>query len=494
MTFQAVPVFGADEDAHAQVIVHPMSVEAKGSANNNPIDAGNYYMTKDKDTYPASDDVIYAHEYGHLLGMPDEYSQSNEQLNPLLHQAAPKSAPSAMASLDRATVERMTLAALKRPLSDQLDAMLPDVTKALLAARPKVRSKMAAAAKEGVKTAEVRDALEAQLTARSEGKVSKSIPKVVAFETTTNYGNKDLAKEGVAAGFNTADLRTFISDAYWKALGDPLTKTVAIKDYGDVRINVKDSVTATTATGGAQAGAATGFGATAIGSPSGPGLPAVMPSASLSGELSGIPATWATAGSALETSITPAAFASRVAALIEAAGALQTLMEMIPGSTPEPKVKRTKALYERAYATVTAASKEAAQQLAADLLSSSIKPILQASVTSLQSTVAAEVGRIMTTTPTGLAAAAPDPNMAAVVAGMKARLDADKAATSGTKLDPLAKSGATAPDQDVTYSYQGLMGSNKSTELRADQFQSLVDQFNKKGKSIFESTFTAETK
>ena len=84
--------------------------------------------------------------------------------------------------------------------------------------------------------------------------------------------------------------------------------------------------------------------------------------------------------------------------------------------------------------------------------------------------------------------------MVAMVAAMKARLDADKAATAGGGRDPLAKTGGTAAAQDVTYSYQGLMGSNAKTTLRPDQFGPMVEQFNSKLSTTFEKKFTAEVK
>ena len=49
---------------------------------------------------------------------------------------------------------------------------------------------------------------------------------------------------------------------------------------------------------------------------------------------------------------------------------------------------------------------------------------------------------------------------------MKTRLDADKTATAGTGRDP-TKGGGWAPDQNVTYSAQGLMGSSNSATVRA---------------------------
>ena len=93
--------------------------------------------TKRAAAYPHTDDVIYAHEYGHMLGIPDEYSQSNEQLNALLHQAAPKTAASSRAALDKTTIERMALAALRDPLLAQLQAAIPLMTGALRPSGPR---------------------------------------------------------------------------------------------------------------------------------------------------------------------------------------------------------------------------------------------------------------------------------------------------------------------------------------------------------------------
>jgi hypothetical protein len=98
VTFQAVAVFTGD-DYDNIVIIHPQSVAA--GTPGQVIDAGNYYINKG--TYTGDEKVIAAHEYGHLIGIPDEYSQSNVQMNALLHQAAPTTAPSAHAALERKT-------------------------------------------------------------------------------------------------------------------------------------------------------------------------------------------------------------------------------------------------------------------------------------------------------------------------------------------------------------------------------------------------------
>jgi hypothetical protein len=493
VTFASVPVFGLNEKAHSQIIVHPSSTVA--GTPGQPIDAGNYYMNKGT-SYGGDDNVIAAHEYGHLLGIPDEYSQSNEQLNALIHQAAPGTAPSARAALDRTTVERMVLAALRQPMYSQLATTLPEITDALRAKRKLVKARMAAAAREGVTSAEVRSELEAQLAAGADAKTAPSVPRVVAFETTANFSNITRADAGVEAGFSAATLSKHIQDNYWKAFIDADSANVAVAGLGDVKINVKSSVPATTAAGGAQAAPAAGLAATDVGSAAAPGLPAIAPPSSLTGKLTALPATWSAAGSALETGVTPAAFSAKMAGVLKSAAALRAAVAALPfGITATPRTEGSRELYTRAYELVTNAATEASRQVAADLVAATVDPVLATSVSDLQASIGTEVTRIMGTPAAGVAAlGTPDPNMTAMVTAMKARLDADKAATAGGGRDPLGPKGATAADQDVTYSYQGLMGSNATTALRPDQFGPMVQQFNDRLSTTFEKKFTAEVK
>lgn len=489
VTFKTVALFGLTDVADKTIVVHPPGVV--GGSTGNPIDAGDYYMKKDNSVYPASDAIIYAHEYGHLIGISDEYSQNNEQMNLLIHRAAPGTAASAMAALDRKTVERMALAALSRPMRAQLMATMGPITTAIRAQRKGVKTKMARAAREAAKTAEVRDQLKTQLAATSEAALNPSIPGVVAFETTSNFSNIDVANTGVEAGFSAAALSAQIGDLYWDALTKPQGEKVAVTGFGDVNINVQSSVYGF-AGSGALAAPATTLAQGAVGQ-TGPGLPALPAPATLVGQLAGAPATWGAAGGAIEAGITPAAFAAKMAATLRAAAAAAAAPP--PGVAPAPKLATSRSLYNKAYALVDNAAREASKQLAVDLVKNSLDPILAASVAALEATVATEVTRLMTSSPAELAAnPAPDANMAAIVAGMKTRLDTAKTALAGTGQDPLGVAGATTPAQDVTYSYQGLMGSNKTTDLRSDQFNELVANFNSKLKTFWEKDFKAEVK
>ena len=495
VTFNSVAVFGLSDPHDQVIIVHPTSTKADPKTGN-PIDAGNYYLNKGN--YSNDDKVIAAHEYGHLLGIDDEYSQSNEMLNALLHQAAPKDAPSAMAALDKKTVERMVLSSLKKPLLDRLKTTLPAVTDAFRAKRAAVKTKMAAAARSGVVDTAVRSELEKNLAAASDPKLGPSIPRVVAFETTKNFSNLTVAGEGVEAGFDATKMAAAIVSKYEAALNTAQGAVVNVAGVGDTKINVQASVPAMTATGGAQQANAAGAASTTMGSAGGAGtffgFPVIFPASGLIGQLSALPATWGTAGSAVESGVTPAAFATKMADLVKSATAAASVAPPPGAPAPPPKLQKAKQLYAKALAVVNAMSKETCRQLASDLINTVVGPVLTTSVQDLETTIQTEVNKVMGTPPGGIAALGPpNPQMAALVSHMKAQLDADKAAAAGGGHTPLG-TGKAAPDQNVTYSVQSLMGSSKNTSIRADQFNPMVAQFNSKLRTLWEKKFSAEVK
>jgi hypothetical protein len=504
VTFRAQPVFGLNDEYDNRIVVHPPAIVA-GSPGHK-IDAGNYYMNKG--TYSGDEKVITAHEYGHLLGIDDEYSQSNEMLNAMLHDAAPGDAPSAGKALDKATVERMVLVSMKAPLLTQLDAAMPQLVGAIQAQRKLVKTRMASAARTAAVSADVRTQLRDQLAARADASVSPNIPQVVAFQTTTNFSNVTHAGAGVDAGFSAAALSTQVRDAYWDALTAASNRNVTLKGLGDVSIDVHGAVPATTASGGGNAAAATGLATSTVGaapvpaggaggggaSPAGggtPGLPAISPPATLIDKLAALPTTWSAAGSAVETGITPDRYTAKMVATLKAAQAVAAVASLVGIGD----IGTTSALYREAYALVTNAAQTASRELATELIGTTMTPVLTTGVSDLESAIATEVGKVMGTPASGVAGlGTPDPNMVALVGAMKARLDADKAATAGGDRDPLGKTGGTAAPQDVTYDYQGLMGNNATTAMRPDQFDPMLRQFNKNLTTTFEKTFTAEVK
>jgi hypothetical protein len=480
VVFKATPKFGLTDEADTEVIVHPPNVT--GGSKGNPIDAGNYYMKKDEKIYPATDAMIYAHEYGHLLGINDEYSQSNEQMNQLIHGAAPGTAASSVAALDKQTVELMVLATLTDPLTNQLQTSMGAVTSAIGAQKKAVKAKMIEAAKEGAQLAEVTDLLTSRLKAMSEAKLEETVPKAVAAQTTKNFASKTVATDGVDQVLSPWGLSNLIGDSYRKALMTPQRENFEVPGLGAVKINVKASIAKASSKRGALGTAAKGEAGEVVGK-TGPGLPKLPPPDSLVGQLAAVPGTWTTAGGALESAINPTVFAQRMKATIEAATAAAVAAPPPGAAAAKPSVRTEKMLYGKAWVLVNNAA----------LVGSTLDPVLNTSVTSLRTAIAAEVNKVMTMSPTELAAnPSPDPKMTKIVTDMKSRLDAAKTALAGTSMDPLGVEGGSTPAQDVTYSYQGMMGSAKSTEIRADQFKLLIDNFNANLKKTTEQNFTAE--
>ena len=232
-----------------------------------------------------------------------------------------------------------------------------------------------------------------------------------------------------------------------------------------------------------------------MGGPGGPatffGLPLIVPPSGLIGQLMAIPSTWGTAGSALEAGVTTAAFSAKMEAILKVTGAAESIARLV-GLGPA-EVTKHRDLYTRAYGMVNSAAATAAKELTSDLLNTVIPPVINTGVTDLQSSIQTEVEKVMGTPPSGIAALGSNPAMAAMVTAMKARLDADKTASAGGGRDPVG-TGKPAPDQDVTYSYQGLMGSHGTMAIREDQLNPLLKQFNLRCLTLWEKPFKAEVK
>ncbi|HEY5630482.1 MAG TPA: hypothetical protein VIR16_13330, partial [Candidatus Limnocylindrales bacterium] len=244
VTFAATPVFGLNDPADSTVIIHPMATVA--GTPGQPIDSGNWYQNKGT-SYGNDDNVIAAHEYGHLIGIPDEYSQSSAQLNALMHQAAPGTAASARPPLDRASIERMVLHSMRQPLYTQLGTVLAPVTAGMVARKERVRRALVTAARAGAADGSVASKLTTILQEHAEASVRPGVPQAVAFETTRNFSNITVGTDAVDAAFDPAALSGTIQNAYWQALLGAEGAPVAVPGVGNVTIDVAKSVANVTA-------------------------------------------------------------------------------------------------------------------------------------------------------------------------------------------------------------------------------------------------------
>jgi len=497
VNFKSVAVFDlASMDFDSQVAVHPPGVI--GGSTGHPIDAGNYYMKKNDKAYPASDDQIYAHEYGHLIGIPDEYSQSNEQMNLLLHRTAGSEAASAMEALDKKTIEMMVLAALTGPLWSQLRQVMPSISSALRKHRASIKQKMTVAARDAANSEEFRNLLTERLTAISTEKVKPGVPKAVASQTTTNFKQQGVANVGVESVFSPAALTTQIGDTYWDALTAPANGNITLPGLGDVNIKVHDSIFKASVPPkrgtSAVATAARSAAKQEVGEKAKPGLPKTPAPGTVNAQLVSEAGTWDGAGGTIEQQITPDAFKEKMIAILTTATAAAVAPPPPGASAAPPAIKSQQQLLAKAWQLVSKSANEACTQLASELITSKFKPILETSVGQIRVVIAAEVDRIMGMSPAEMAAnPSPDPIMEVLVKDMKGRLDTAKTALAGTGMDPLGVSGATTPAQDVTYSYEGMMGSGTTRAVRPDQFGPIVDGFNNTLKLATEQPFKAET-
>ncbi len=483
--FVSQAVFGMGESHHTTVRLYPASVVASQAAGN-PIDAGNYYLNTSR--YGADAAAIYAHEYGHLLGLQDEYDQSNFQMHVLLHQVSPRLGGGRGAALDRATVERMVLAALTRPLFFRFAAAKEELSASFMAGRAPLEAGLGAALRAAAADPAVRTAATARLEAHAGSRLAGRLPGIVDFEAGENFSNLALARGAVATEFAPDALGDLVAGAYFQALLAPHDQPVDVGGGGSGRmsVNIHGSAGSGSGTGiwgaagsGPLAGNASALAQQVVGDSSAGPVPPVRPSSSLVSQVAGIPATWRTAAGGLAAAITPAGLSAAMSAAITARGAVSG------GDGPIGSVVEA---YHRALALVGSSARAAARSEVRRFVGAQIAPALSANVSALQGQVSADVTQVMATPARTVAAAAPpDPDLRAVVTAMQARLaSATPAGADATNRNAPAANpgspannptGAAVPAQEVTYSNTGMMSDN-SGEIRTDQFADFANLFN----------------
>jgi len=519
VTFRSVPVFDATSPAHSTVRLYGPSV-TPGQAQGHPIDAGNYYMNTG--SYGASAQAIYAHEYGHLIGLQDEYAQSNFQMHALLHRISPRLGGARGAALDRATVERMVLAALTRPLALRLGSAGTELSRTFIAGKGPLRQALVDGLRGGAADPAVAAAATARLTAALAPSIHGRIPQIVGFQTGRNFSNLTLASEAINREFDPAALGGLLVGQYATALQASQGTKVNVGGgpSGQIGINIAGgpggagSGIWAAANSGPLATSAGGVATSSVGAAGTTGrIPPVRPSASLIAQVAGIPAAWATAPASLAASITPSAIAAAMASAISAAAAAAAAPA--PAAAPAaagagpapapPPVAGVGRAYRLTFDMIQAAARSAARSQIRSFLASQLAPLLAANVTALESSIRADVNRVMAM-PAGAVAASspPDASLRAVVSAMQARLAAqtpagqDPTSATASAANPASPTnnptGGAVASQDVTYDNTGMMSDN-SGDIRPDQFQQMVGQFNNAANGLIregESPFTAE--
>jgi hypothetical protein len=485
LRFRAVPVWDlAPVPADTEIRVFPQAQQAGGPIH--PIDAGHYYMNKGPN-YSGNDEAIYAHEYGHLLGLNDEYSQSNPQMHAVLHGMDPATATERGNVMDREAVRRMVLAALTRPLHDRVSAATNEIAGAFTAGSAPVVGALAgslhtALADPGVKT---------MLAANMPPALAALTPSIAGYVNAAvhSYANTNaVASSVVASEFSGAQLGALVKRLYFEALSAAAQGAV---DVGGVNMKVNiEGNAGINATGNAVAaplGLWGGGGAPAAdiaatvdqaaGKVRTGRVPPVRPSGSILRELSTLPAGWDAFRAAA-----PAALASGTLTSDLNTALLSAWLANLTSSAPAPAaIAGRRALWRAVNNSVHAASQAAAINGVRAFLQSELQPVMHTSTTSLMTAIGDEVTRVMGTPANQLALTSPrDPAIASLVSNMRSTMLAQAAAATAaqtaagsTALDP----GTTAPAQQVTYSTVNMMSSNDDI-FRQDQFTALAALFN----------------
>jgi len=501
MRFKAVPVWDlAPVPADKEIRVFPQATVAGGGVH--PIDAGHFYMNKGPN-YSGNDEAIYAHEYGHLLGLSDEYSQSNPQMHAMLHGMDPATATERGNTMDREAVRRMVLAALTRPLHDRVSAATNEIARAFTAGSAPV----AVALSGSLHTALADPTVKTLLAASTPPAQAALAPLVAGYVNAAghSYANTNaVASSVVASELRGAQLGGLIKRLYFEALSAAAQGAV---DVGGVNMSINiEGNAGITAAGNAvipPSGLWAGGGAPAAdiastvdqvaGKLRTGRIPPVRPSGSILRDLSSLPGGWEGFRSAAPAALAGGALTSDLNSALLSAW-LANLASAAPPPTP---IARRRALWQAVNATVHAAAQASATNAVRAFLRSELQPVMRTSTASLMTSIGDEVTRIMGTPANQLALTSPrDPAIASLVSAMRTTLQTQAAAAAAaqsaagtTAIDP----GTTAPAQQVTYSTVNMMSSNDDI-FRPDQFADLATLFNSQSslKHDREGTFHVE--
>lgn len=499
--FVATPIFDiASKDYDSLVRLYGPSTVA-GSPGH-PIDAGNYYMNRG--TYGGSAESTYAHEFGHLIGINDEYSRSNDQMHRMMHQVSPLQATRMNRELDRETSKRMILAALRPQLRANVATMGADVAAAFTEMRESLQQQLAQGIRAGWRQAGVIADIIAQvgdqLEAPESAGLRAALAPAVRFEARDNLSNITYAQEALDSALSPEEVQSQLTRLYSTAINAAITAPIALQTTDNAgrpsTVNVSAQLatplqptapgslsatlnTAATTVANQSAGAGTATG------PGGALVPAIAPSASLLGSLTGLPAAWRTRGAVLG----PYVDASETQ--LDISEAWTNLL----ATTDFSLAGDVRGLYRMLYDAVHQLAVAVAQTEVRKFFEAEMRPLIGEQLASLGTLIDQEAARIGSAATPPARAGGPDPLADAVAQMQVAMRDRLAAQTpSGAAAEPAEGS----QTQAVRYSVQGLMGSNAaSTAVRSDFLSGVVTQFNLPSNGLIdpatEEPFRSET-
>ncbi|MFF2370630.1 hypothetical protein [Agromyces sp. NPDC058110] len=506
LRFKAEPVWdlSGKDKGYPTVRLFPQTQAAGG--NTHPIDAGNYYMNVA--AYGAANaEAIYAHEYGHLIGLSDEYSQSNPQMHALMHQMDPATSAQRGAALDREAVRRMILASLVPQLHARVAGAAGEISQQFLRAQGPVRAALGASVRAAMADPSTVAALQIAVPPTA-ARLAPYVPRTLAAAARNPANTTAPASAAVAAEFAPAPIESMLRRLYISSLDGAATGVVDVGANLGMHITIEGS-SGLTADGRPAVGGASGLWA---GGPASAGdlsavvdqvagasrtgrVPPLRASGSILRDLSSLPAGWAALAGGAPASMSVATVTNDVKQSL-ASAFIARVGPILAGTAAPTTTARLGTFVAGLNAAAKTAATAASTNAVRAFLSSEIQPVITRSTGSLMTAIGEEVTRIMGTPAEKLAQTAPrDPAIAGIAAAMAGRFALAKAGATisqivsgGTPVNP----GTAAPAQEVTYSTVNMMSDNTDI-FRADQFADIATAFNGSGlKRSRESDFRIE--
>ncbi len=471
LKFQAIPVFDVSaKDTHTTIRLFGKGTDAKRDGAH-PIDAGHWYMDYKTNYGDMNVDAIAAHEYGHLLGLPDEYSISNDQAHQILHRSG-GGGPNAGKELDQHTARQMVAAALWTPLSDRMSANLAKVGANITKAKSHLGAQLAKGLRRTWADAGVRLALRSSLEpALATKQLKRAVPGAIAFESGANFSNVTLANKAMLGFTADAIKREAMAEAgVW--INGVLGKTFDVKGADKTVTKFSSSFSANVwQAGSTGAGAASAKGAadTFIGT-AGAGLsPKLPPSATLLQQLEALPAHWKAPGKGLDTAYTPGVLTPKIEAAVKTA---------ISGGII-PKIKSVSELYRVVLNLVESAASATADAAVATFVKESVRPKVRDQLAVLQKAIDNEVDASMGLGPGGIVAKSAYPNLQRLATSLYTTLKSQQTA-GADKQKATLNAGSGSAGQDVKYTATSMMGTNNLEKdgFRTEMIAPVVSQFN----------------
>jgi len=487
--FVAQPVFDlAAKNVHSKIRLFSAATEAN-RAGAHPIDSGHWYLNSATNYAGMDVDAIAAHEYGHLIGLQDEYFRSDDQAHQLIHRMG-GGAKNSDKALDQHTLRQMVTLALFQPLNARVATNVDKVATTLLSSKEMLRKQLVGAVRTTWADAALRESMVKQIhPALKTAGLKRSLRSVVDFETTQNMPNLTRASEGMSE-FTGAHIATTVLGGMSKWQSDVMGQgfTTTGGDGSSVTITSEYSQNVSQhATTGAGAAQGTALADSVIGGGAAPAaLSKIAPSATLLGQLDALPAQWKEPGKGLGAAYNAGVVTPQMQAVIDTAIATGLI----------PKIKSVGELYVRVLKLVTSTSQASAKGAVRKFVEDSILPKVNDQMKALSVHINAEVDTALGMPAGALAAkAGPDPNVKAVASQLHGLLKSQQNKASYDQKADL-NPGAGAAGGDVRHTASTLMGTNVTDKsgARSDMIQPVVDQFNAKLKQPDEENFTAKTR